>query len=106
MLMTMCCLHNLSHGLPLRYKDAYDSDNTDEGPADEGHADEGPAPLSWEWWVTMVAGAVPEPKEKSKNYEEKEFCDEENTNSGGQEEQQPRIGAKTVSFDMADEVLM
>ncbi|VEU35198.1 unnamed protein product [Pseudo-nitzschia multistriata] len=47
MLMTLACVHNLSYGLPLF----------------DANEDEGPAPLSWEWWVAMVAGMVPEPTE-------------------------------------------
>ena len=47
MLVTSFCFHNLSFGLPLYY------DDDDE--------EDGPVPLSWEWWVAMVAGTVPEP---------------------------------------------
>jgi len=78
MIITMYCLHNLAYGLPsrssyrkednvsygspktvsnTRREKDYDS-NDDEG----DDVDEGPTSLSWEWWVTMVAGAVPEPK--------------------------------------------
>lgn len=49
MLMTLYCLHNLSYGLPLRY---YNEDEDNEGLT----------PLSWEWWVSMVARMVPDSK--------------------------------------------
>lgn len=78
MLITLFCLHNLSYGLPSRYDESEEDDDDSN--------DEGPSPLSWEWWVTMLAGTVPEPKqvtsddEKRKETEKKKF-DEEHNNS-------------------------
>jgi hypothetical protein len=67
MLVTLYCLHNLSYGLPLRYDDSEEEEN-------------GPSPLTWEWWVAMVAGVVPEPKQKTNKKEATKEIDEENNN--------------------------
>eukprot|EP00535_Pseudo-nitzschia_heimii_P007491 CAMPEP_0197183922 /NCGR_PEP_ID=MMETSP1423-20130617/8763_1 /TAXON_ID=476441 /ORGANISM="Pseudo-nitzschia heimii, Strain UNC1101" /LENGTH=398 /DNA_ID=CAMNT_0042634599 /DNA_START=150 /DNA_END=1346 /DNA_ORIENTATION=+ len=70
MLTTLYCFHNLSFGLPLYYEDEED----------------GPTPLSWEWWVAMVAGTVSEPKqidsddeEEMKEADRKEFFEDKSS---------------------------
>jgi len=86
MLITMYCLHNLTYGLPYTYiieeepgifsgcfgkNDEYDTDDD----RDE------PATLSWEWWVTMVAGQIPEPKKKRRTLRSSNRAKENDNNS-------------------------
>lgn len=58
MLVTLYCLHNLSYGLPLSYYDG-----------DEDENNEGSTPLSWEWWVSLVAWMVPDSKKTTNDGE-------------------------------------
>ena len=110
MLMTLYCLHNLSYGLPLMYDDDDDNDI---------YNDEGPPALSWEWWVTMVAGRVPEPKEnpnvnkEKENDDEKPDFDDEESNISTKDNAResafnPNANSSTprkaVSFDIEDEI--
>jgi hypothetical protein len=121
MLMTLYCLHNLSYGLPLRY---YDSEEEEccwrikdqnfpsscqvTRPKRFSDYDEGPPPLSWEWWVTMVAGVVQEPKQKTNDNEEKETerkeFDEENGTESNPDDA-PRNSSVTFEF-IEEEIAM
>jgi len=103
MLVSLYCLHNLSYGLQLRYDDSEGEENNN----DDNDNDEGPPPLSWEWWVTMVAGTVPEPKQITiddgeKETEKKEF-DEENNNKKSNPNSASR---KSVTFYIEKEIAM
>ena len=40
-----------------------------------------PATLSWEWWVTMVAGQIPEPKKKRRTLRSSNRAKENDNNS-------------------------
>jgi hypothetical protein len=93
MLMTLYCLHNLSYGLPLKCDDSHD---------------EGPSPLSWEWWVTMVAGTVQEPKQKiadneEKETERKEFDEEIGTDSNPDDASRNKSRYSSETFRSRDE---
>jgi len=86
MLVTACCLHNLSYGLPARY---YENDGNENDDDDEQRS-VGPAPLSWEWWVTMAAGVVPEPKTKEEREQRRERKREKERQRHGQQQQQQK----------------
>ena len=124
MLMTLYCLHNLSYGLRLRCDDSHDEKETerkefdeeigtDSNPDDASRnksrycsetfrsRDEGPFPLSWEWWVDLVVGAVQEPQQKiddvkDKETERKEIDEETGTESDPDDA--PRKSSVTFEF--------
>ena len=104
MLMTLYCLHNLSYGLPILYDDDEDSFCGNKPDRSPTSSEDEPTPLSWEWWVTMVAGMVPEPKEKLER--NKEFDEESSVvmkSSLADPSRNKGTLAKQVSFEVVEE---